>query len=197
MTNTRTRQFLRTLVLTHDFCSTFFLKLSKPPGGKGRRSQPLRGGGAAARRSQGRGSPGNSVTLVQPTSAKQCCTAQSPWQTWVKLAETGYMPHAAQAAPASCRYAGSKLRERGWWGEERTRGERGELTVADGGALNALDLASGTDRASGTRAAELVATDRAPGLAARLQPGRGRGRGEGKEGAARRRFWAAVWLSIA
>lgn len=64
----------------------------------------------------------------------------------------------------------------------------------DGGALDALDLEAGTDRAPGPRAVVLVTTDHASGLAARLRPGRGWGRGEGRERAARRRFWAAVRL---
>jgi hypothetical protein len=41
--------------------------------------------------------------------------------------------------------------------------KRGKLTVADGGALDALD------RAPGMRAARLVTTDRTPGLAARVR----------------------------
>jgi hypothetical protein len=39
-----------------------------------------------------------------------------------------------------------------------------ELTLSDDGAMDALDLAPGTDRAPGTQAARLVVTDHAPGL---------------------------------
>jgi hypothetical protein len=45
---------------------------------------------------------------------------------------------------------------------------RRELTVADGGALDVLDLAPGMDHALGTRAIGLVATDSPPGLTARV-----------------------------